>query len=89
MKLPRSYGSRIYVAHLAVVVLGLVVMLSGFWRSGIGLVGVSFALAALARAWVSEDHTGMLRVRGRTFDIIWMGFLGFALCTLAIIVPGK
>lgn len=89
MKLPRSYGSRVYLAQLIVVALGLVFLLLGWWRPGISLIAISFIVAAIARAVIPEDHVGMLGVRGRIFDIIWMSILGVSLGVLAIIVPNS
>ena len=88
MNLPRSYGSRIYLLHLLVVAIALVVIYLGWWRTGIFLIGASFVAAAIARMFVPLDHTGMLRVRGKVFDVAWMGFLGVSLVVLSFIVPG-
>lgn len=88
MRLPRSYGSRLYLAHLVVVAVALVLVAGGWWRLGTVLVGASFTVAAAARIVVSEDQTGMLRVRGKIFDVLWMGFLGTALVVLGLLVPG-
>jgi hypothetical protein len=87
VKLPRSNGSRIYLRHLGAVAVGLVLVATGPWRAGIMVIGVSFLVAAAARTVVPLDHTGMLRVRGKAFDVLWMGFLGTALVVLALVVP--
>ena len=86
MKLPRSYGSRVYLAHLVFVGLGLIFLLVGWWRTGIFHIGITFVKAAVARFFITEEH-GMLGVRGRVFDVIWMGLLGTVLTALAFIVP--
>lgn len=85
--LPRSYGSRIYLLHLLVVAAGLVTIAGGWWRTGVVLIGLSFIAAAAARVVVPLDHIGMLRVRGKAFDVTWMGFLGVSLVLLALVVP--
>lgn len=84
---PRSRGSQIYLALLTGVAVGLVLVLVGPWRAGVLVIGLSFVLGALARAVVPQDHLGMLRVRGRTFDITWMATLGVSLSVLALVVP--
>ncbi len=89
MKLPRSYGSRVYLAQLIAVAVGLIFLLVGWWRTGISLIAISFILAAVARAMISDDHVGMLGVRGRLFDILWMSVLGVSLGVLAIVVPNS
>lgn len=85
--LPRSRGSQIYLLLLVGVAVGLVLVVAGPWRAGIMLIGVSFVTGALARAIVPPSHTGMLRVRGKTFDIAWMTVLGVSLALLALVVP--
>lgn len=87
MKLPRSNGSRIYLVHLLAVAAGLVLVVAGPWRVGIMLIGASYLVAAACRMVVPVAHTGMLRVRGKAFDVVWMSFLGASLVVLAIIVP--
>lgn len=86
--LPRSNGSRVYLLHLLAVAAGLLIVVAGWWRAGVVVIGVSFLAAAAARMVVPPDHTGMLRVRGKAFDVTWMGFLGVALVVLALVVPG-
>ncbi|MET0468761.1 MAG: DUF3017 domain-containing protein [Aeromicrobium sp.] len=87
MKLPRSHGSRIYLLHLVAVAVGLGLIAVGPWRVGVLVIGASFLVAAACRMVVPLDHTGMLRVRGKLFDVLWMGFLGASLVVLALIVP--
>ncbi|MFD1859538.1 DUF3017 domain-containing protein [Aeromicrobium camelliae] len=87
MKLPRSRGSRIYLAQLVAVAVGLLLIAVDAWRLGVGVIGASFIVAAGLRAVVTPDEHGMLRVRGKVFDIAWMLLLGVALVTLAIVVP--
>lgn len=85
--LPVSRGSQLYLLQLFVVAAGVVLVLSGVWRTGLHVIGAAFVGGAVARAVVPVEHEGMLHVRGRTFDIFWMGTLGVALIVLAIIVP--
>lgn len=84
---PRSTGSRIYLLLLLGVLVGLALVGVGAWRVGLMVVGVTVGLGGVARAVVPQDHVGMLRVRGRTFDIVWMTMLGVSLAVLALLVP--
>ena len=86
-RLPRSRGSQIYLLLLFGVFVGLVMVVSGPWRAGLMLVGATFVVAALARVVVPAEHVGMLRVRGKAFDIFWTATLGVSLCVLALVVP--
>lgn len=89
LRIPRSYGSRSYFAVVFAVLVGLVFVVAGPWRFGLQVIGLAFLGGALARLVSTESHTGMLRVRGRAFDVLWMGLLGLALIVLAIIVPAQ
>lgn len=84
---PRSYGSRVYLSLLIVVGVCLALIALGSWRQGVTGIGVAFLAAAAGRWVISEDHAGMLQVRGRFFDVAWMVFLGVSLLVLAATVP--
>ena len=86
---PRSRGSQIYLVHLLAVLAGLVIVAVGPWRTGVIVIGGAFVLTAMARVVVPIDHTGMLRVRGKAFDVFWMSTLGVALVVLAVVIPGQ
>lgn len=86
---PRSVGSRIYLAQLAVVAVGLLLVVLGPWRVGLALVGASFVVAAVLRTLVPAAQIGMLKVRGTVFDFAWMTVLGVALVVLAAIIPNQ
>ena len=87
MKAPRSRGSQFYLLQLLAVVVGLVLVAVGQWRAGVIAIGLAFVAGALARSVVPIDHTGMLRVRGKAFDMVWMATLGIALIVLPILIP--
>ena len=89
MKMPRSRGSQFYLVQLVAVVTGLVLVALGQWRVGVGAIGLAFVAGALARSVVPIDHTGMLRVRGKAFDIVWMTVLGVALVVLPFLIPDQ
>lgn len=89
MKAPRSRGSQLYLLQLLIVAVGIVLVVAGPWRPGIVAIGLAFVIGAGARSVVPIDHTGMLRVRGKVFDIVWMTTLGVALVVLALIIPNQ
>jgi hypothetical protein len=86
---PRSRGSQLYLLQLVVVAVGLVLVAVGLWRPGVVAMGLAFVVGALARSVVPIDHTGMLRVRGKAFDMVWMMTLGIALVVLPILIPNQ
>ncbi len=89
MKLPRSRGSQFYLVQLVVVAAGLVLLAAGSWRIGVAVVGGSFVVGAVARLVVPVEHTGMLRVRSKIFDMTWMTLLGVSLVLLALVIPDQ
>ncbi|MBC7631193.1 DUF3017 domain-containing protein [Aeromicrobium sp.] len=89
MKPPRSRGSQLYLLQLLCVATGLLLIVIDHWRVGIVLIGAAFVVGAVARSAVPIDHTGMLRVRGKAFDMVWMATLGVALIVLAVIIPNQ
>ncbi|RYJ00621.1 MAG: DUF3017 domain-containing protein, partial [Actinomycetales bacterium] len=84
--MPRSRGSQIYLLLLVAVAAGLGLVISGPWRTGLAVIGVAFVVSSLARVVVPADHVGMLRVRGKVFDVVWTMLLGVSLLVLAIVV---
>jgi hypothetical protein len=89
VKAPRSRGSQFYLLQLVAVVAGLALIAAGQWRVGVGAIGLAFVTGAFARSVVPIDHTGMLRVRGKAFDIVWMTTLGVALVVLPFLIPNQ
>ncbi len=89
MRGPRSRGSQFYLLQLIAVLVGLVLVVVGFWRAGVIAIGLAFVAGALARSVVPLDHTGMLRVRGKAFDMFWMTTLGAALIVLPLLIPNQ
>jgi len=87
VRAPRSRGSQFYLLQLLVVLVGLVLVATGHWRVGVSAIGLAFVAGALARSVVPIDHTGMLRVRGKAFDVFWMTTLGVSLIVLAWVIP--
>ena len=89
MRMPRSRGSQLYLLQLVVVVVGLALVVVGPWRAGVAVVGAAFIVGAAARSVVPVSHTGMLRVRGKLFDMVWMTLLGVSLVVLALVIPDQ
>lgn len=87
--MPRSRGSQFYLLQLLVVLVGLVLVALDQWRAGVVAVGLAFVAGAFARFVVPIDHTGMLRVRGKAFDMFWMTTLGVSLIVLAVVIPAQ
>ena len=66
--------------------LAVVVLLDRF-RRGTLLLAASVILGAWLRALLPSERSGLLRVRGRAFDVGTMLVLGVALVVVALAVP--
>lgn len=74
-------------AVVVLVLAGLGSVAAGYWRSGLLLVAVALALAALLRLLLAPAEAGLLVVRSRTFDVAVLAVLGAGLAVLALVVP--
>ena len=79
----------IYIIVVLTTVAGLCLVAFGPWRRGITLVGIGFLFAAGMRLVVNEGEAGMLRVRGRWFDVLALAGVGSALIALATNIPDQ
>ena len=83
------FGTLLYALGVLVVAAGLAVMALGPWRLGVSMCGGAFAAAAIARIAVPERAAGLLRVRRRVIDVLWMVSIAGLIITLAIIIPSQ
>jgi hypothetical protein len=86
---PSTFGGLIYLIVVATTVVGLCLVAFGPWRRGIALVGVVFLFAAGVRLVINEGEAGMLRVRGRWFDVTALAGVGIAMIALASNIPDR
>jgi hypothetical protein len=86
---PSTFGGLIYLIVVAVTLVGFGLVAFGPWRRGIALVGVAFVFASGMRLFIHEDEAGMLRVRGRFFDVVALAGIGIALIALAANIPDQ
>jgi hypothetical protein len=66
---------------------GLIVMHFYNWRNGILIIAGGVVLAGLLRATLPDAAAGLLRVRGRIFDITFLLLVGAAIAVLGLIIP--
>ncbi len=86
---PRTLGGAIYLGVLAVTGLALGLVGFGRWREGLLLMGVAMLFAAMARAVVREEESGMLGLRTKPADLVTMLLLGGGLVALSVLIPGR
>lgn len=70
-----------------VAVTGLFILTFDGWRRGAAIISAGVLLAGFLRLVLSDDRAGLLRVRGRTFDILFLGGVGGVIFLLALIIP--
>ncbi|MGH3360593.1 MAG: DUF3017 domain-containing protein [Nocardioidaceae bacterium] len=83
------FGTVVYTVVVAVVAVGLVVIAVGPWRLGVSLCGGALASAAVCRIVIPERAAGLLRVRRRSIDVLWMLSLAGLIIALAVIIPSQ
>ncbi len=71
-------------AVLAIAAIGLLLVASSHWRSGVAVVGLSALVGGAARLVMPDATLGVLAVRSRMFDSTFMLTLGAAMEVLAI-----
>lgn len=86
---PSTPGGLVYLVVVAVTLVGFGLVAFGPWRRGIALIGAAFVLAAGMRLLINEGEAGMLRVRGRVFDVVALAGVGVALIALAANIPDQ
>jgi hypothetical protein len=72
---------------LLVALTGLVVLWFYNWRNGVLIFACAVGLAGLLRATLTDLKAGLLHVRGRTFDTVFLLLTAAAITTLGLIIP--
>jgi uncharacterized membrane protein YjjP (DUF1212 family) len=70
-----------------VAAVGLVILTFYDWRNGTIIFAGGVLLAGLLRAALGDDAAGLLHVRSRMFDAIFLLGVGAAILLLGLIVP--
>ena len=63
------------VVVVLIVVVGLAFVVAGHWLRGAALLGAAAGVGAILRLCIPERAIGPLRVRGRIFDVAFLGAL--------------
>jgi hypothetical protein len=70
----------------AVVVVGMVRVLTQHWREGAALLGGALLLAALLRVLLPTERAGLLAIRSRPVDVLIYSAFGGVLVVLALTI---
>ncbi|HLK95661.1 MAG TPA: DUF3017 domain-containing protein [Nocardioidaceae bacterium] len=82
-------GTVVFALEVTGGVLGLAILAVGPWRLGIGMLGGVLLLGSLARIVLPERHSGLLRVRRATSDVLATAAMGSVLLVLAYLIPDR
>jgi len=84
---PSTIGGACYLVVLAAMVVALVIVSVGEWRTGIHWLAGALLGAAVVRGVLRSRDAGMLAVRNRWFDVALLGATGVVLWILGTSVP--
>lgn len=84
---PSTVGGAFYLVILAVMVVALVIVSTGQWRTGVHWLSGALVGAAALRAVLRRRDAGMLAVRNRWFDVTLLAAVGVVLWILATSIP--
>lgn len=73
---------------LAVVLVGMVRIAQYHWREGTVIIGGALLLAAVLRALLPPERTGLLGIRRRAVDVLTYGVFGLLMLAVALTIVG-
>ena len=76
------------IAVLAIAAVGMERVLTQHWREGAVLIGGALLVAAVLRAALSHERTGLLAIRTRTVDVLSYAGLGLLILFTALTITG-
>lgn len=84
---PERVGGYVYLAALVVCAIGIWIVASGEWRTGMRWFSLALVGAGAARLLLPDKEAGMLGVRGRFLDSAILVTVGAVLLVLAGDIP--
>lgn len=83
----QRYWPLLIVVIGVVLGMGIAFVADDSWRLGCLVVGSSLCIGAVERLALPAADAGLLQVRSKLFDIMFLGLAGGAIIALAILVP--
>ncbi|WP_420852701.1 DUF3017 domain-containing protein [Saccharomonospora piscinae] len=77
-----------FTAVLALVAFGVLRIAMYHWREGAVLIGGALLVAAVLRAALPHNRTGLLAIRTRTVDVLSYAGLGLLILFVALTITG-
>lgn len=72
----------------AIGLIGFLLVAMQHWRRGTVVLGLALLLAAVFRALVPQERTGLLNIRSRAVDILLYGGFGMVIISIAMTIRG-
>lgn len=69
---------------VAIMAAGVVLIALGLWQAGSCLIGGAMIVGAVMRFSIPSREIGLLRVRGRIFDGLWMLAIGIGIIAMVL-----
>jgi Protein of unknown function (DUF3017) len=89
LKKPSTTGGIVYLMVVGLVMIGLILVVLGVWRTGVTIMGLSFCLAFVMRLVLPDDRAGMLRVRRRFVDLTALALCAAGMLLLVAVIPQR
>jgi len=86
---PSTIGGAFYLVMLAIAGTGLVFVVLGDWRTGVRLIGGALVFGSLVRLVLPSRDAGMLAVRSKLLDALFLSGTGAAFFFLAATIPNQ
>ena len=86
---PSTIGGAFYLVMLAIAGAGLVFVVLGDWRTGVRLIGGALVFGSLVRLVLPSRDAGMLAVRSKLLDALFLSGTGAAFFFLAATIPNQ
>lgn len=86
---PQTIGGVFYFVVLAVGMLALVLIALLDWRIGVRVLGADLIFAGVLRTKFDDYSSGMLRVRKKPSDLLFLFLAGLCLIVLSVTIPNQ
>lgn len=73
---------------LGIGLIGFLLVALQHWRRGTVVLGLALLVAAVLRAVIPQERTGLLNIRSRAVDILLYGGFGVVIISIAMTIRG-
>ena len=76
------------LARGTIGLIGFLLVALQHWRRGTVVLGLALLVAAVLRAVIPQERTGLLNIRSRAVDILLYGGFGVVIISIAMTIRG-